>query len=403
VDCVEVAGTMPRTPTGYNREERLSDNDTEAMMESRPDRKPARDYRACSGTAWPMMDAVYARKSQRKYVPHTPPEEFASELEEVVALACEARGALRESIVAITERSAVDSVRDRCYRGITGRINMWLGRQPLVAFLVLDVPGRDLKAQRPLALPHTVMAAEDVVLWLTERGLGTCWLGGVSTKEVISAAGLGVASAVPSIISVGKPAQTKAASYAGVTERVQSRRRKPLADIAASETCDTPYVAAGTFGSAFSASPDGVHGLLEVMAGRKPSEVKEPASLELAVEACLEAGRVAPSGANSQPWVFVVVREKRKLEMLAKACRADDIAGRQAAIVALSSVRKFETVLLDKPFWMIDLPIALSHVSLMAASAGYPPAVFVDNIDEQETGAVVGAPAAMRTVGVVGL
>jgi hypothetical protein len=58
---------------------------------------------------------------------------------------------------------------------------------------------------------------------------------------------------------------------------------------------------------------------------------------------------------------------------------------------------------MDKPFWMIDVPIALSHISLMAASAGRRARIFIDDIDEGAVNDLVHAKDDTRTVGVVGI
>ena len=118
------------------------------------------------------------------------------------------------------------------------------------------------------------------------------------------------------------------------------------------------------------------------------------ASIDLAVDACLESARIAPSAGNSQPWFFVVVRERERLSRLAECCGAlEGLADRKAAIVALGRPNRLQQMMLDRPFWMIDLPIALSHITLLAASMGFAPALALDVIDEEGIGRVVEAPS----------
>lgn len=375
-------------------------------METGAGRRPTRDYRAYSSGPWPLFDTIYSRKSQRKYLDVDLDEETVSGLTDVASMAESANGAREGSLKVLTDAGKVRAVKAACHKGLTSKINVWLARAPVAGFLILDVPRGDVSASRPVELPHTVMAAEDVVLWLSEQGIGSCWLGGVNSEEIIKGAELGVASAVPAVISFGRPAgRSSLASYSGMTEMTMSRRRKTMGEIARVETCDVPYEPGELSAGTFRAAAEGVRELIEALRGNVVSPIDVPAPIDTALEACLEAARVAPSGGNGQAWMFVLVRDRRRLGMLARACGPGGrtVADCQAAIVALGSMRKFETMLLDKPFWMLDVPIAMGHISLMAASAGYPPVIAIDGIDESEIGKIVKAPASARTVGVIGL
>lgn len=374
------------------------------MEQSKPTKAPTRDYQAFSGTPWELWDTLYARRSHRKYLPLELDEETASGLRSVVELACEARGAPADSIVVVTDPDKVAEVRKRAYKGLSGKINIWLLRAPLAAELVMNLPASDVHAHRPVDLPKTVMAIEDAVLWLTERGLGTCWLAGVNEREVKGAAGLAAEQAVSAIISVGKPAiQTpKTASYGGISYRMMSRRRKPLARIACEERASVPYEAPDMPEGRFSAVEGDVETLLERLRDNSaaPAEVSE--FLDLMIDACLEAGRVAPSANNSQPWLFVVVRDRDRLAELSGLCSMTDGFAGRAAVIAAGLSRRIER-LMEKPFWDIDVPIAMSHVSLMAASMGCMPSVITDGIDEEGIIKLAGLPGGMRVAGVIGL
>lgn len=84
----------------------------------------------------------------------------------------------------------------------------------------------------------------------------------------------------------------------------------------------------------------------------------------------LEAGRLAPSASNRQPWKFVVVTDPARRRQLAEAARGQAfIAEAPVVIVACGIERRtfghgqFET-------WPVDLSIALDHMSLAAADEG---------------------------------
>jgi len=364
-------------------------------------KKPTRDYPSYSTAPWGLWETMYTRRSHRKYVAKELSGEFVASLEDTVRLALRARGAPESSLVAVTERQLVEVVKKRSYKGFANKINVWLARSPVSGFLVISLPGDDVRGDRPQKLPKAAMAAEDTVLWLVEEGWGTCWLGGVNEREIRGVMGLGKEMSVPSIVSVGKP---KAAVRSGGYDRILylglSRRRKPLTEIASVESAGRPYRVQDIAKVPFSASSEQqVRPLLEGIAGGSPGGSEAP--LELLIDACLEAARVAPNAGNIQKWKFVVVKDDDNLKALKGAC--DSGVPWRAAIVAAGYSKKIEAGLLDKPFWMIDLPIALSHMSLMAASMGCAFDVCTDDIDEGAINKLVGLPQSLRTVGVLGL
>ncbi|MHB8895594.1 MAG: nitroreductase family protein [Candidatus Geothermincolia bacterium] len=375
------------------------------MSEPKPSKAPTRDYQSFSSTPWNILGTMYARRSHRKYLPAESDPALAEDLDALLDLACEARGASRESVIAINDPGLLDAVKKAAGKGLAGKINIWLPRAPLTAALLVNLPEEDVHADRPVELPKTVIALEDAVLWLTERGVGTCWLAGVSERELIKAAGLGKGRSVPAMISIGKPAPgaPRAVSYSGVSYNMMSRRRKPLSKIACVEDAGVAYAVAGIPQDLFEASGEGVAGLLRLMKGAGVPRKGTLAGIELAVDVCLEAARVAPSGNNAQAWLFVVLRDGERLSSLADLCGRAGQCPWKAAIVATGQGRKFENMMLDRPFWDLDVPIAMSHISLAGASAGYAADVLTGGIDEPGIARLVNLPSGMRVAGVVGL
>lgn len=370
------------------------------MAETKSDRGPSRDYPSLSESPWGLWDLMFKRRSCRKYVPGELGAELPGELARVVALALETRGAAAESIIPVTDPGVGASLRKRSYKGFANKINVWLSRAPANAFLVMDVPQEDLNGQRPSELPKASMAMEDCVLWLTGKGFGTCWLGGVNSAEISSLMGLGSGIKVPAVVCFGSPRKAPATlSFDNFMRNALSRKRKPLTSVAYVETMQERYLPAGLSAGGFSAPQvQDVAGLLEAL---RDGRTGGGASLDLAVEACLEAARIAPSASNFQPWDFIVIKDAKRLEQLADLC-GENTAWR-AAIVAAGTPGTWTAGLFDKPFWMIDVPIALSHMSLMAASMGCGARVFTDGIDEGAINSLVRAERNVRTVGVMRL
>ena len=374
--------------------------DGRGLAESEATRKATRDYRSLSDTPWDLWRTVYARRSHRKYVPHDIEPGFAAAIEETVANALGARQADGKSVLVATDPEVVDEVRRRSYKGLPNKINLWLRNVPVAGFLVMALAAEDVVRDRPAELPRTSMAVEDTVLWLTERGLGTCWLGGVNQREIRKIMGLDPLVGVPAVVCLGKPKEGRQAGYDALMSLTVSKRRKQLTRIASNERMDTPYTVPSLEGVRFQASPvQDVRGLLDLLAREAPGSADVP--LDLVIDACLEAARVAPSGGNAQRWHFAVVRDTERLEELVRSCGAR--GSWRAGIVGLGYEKRIESVLFDKPFWMIDVPIALSHMSLMARSGGCGVVTVVDGIDERAVNDLVGASGGARTVGVVGI
>lgn len=61
---------------------------------------------------------------------------------------------------------------------------------------------------------------------------------------------------------------------------------------------------------------------------------KEPVPDEI-LERILEAGRLAPSAANRQPWYFIVVKDDNVKSKLIDACRGQKFVGDAGAVIAV--------------------------------------------------------------------
>lgn len=361
-----------------------------------------RDYPSYSETPWELWETLYARRSHRKYLPGKIDEDVLVRLEETASLAVSVRGAEEGSLKVVTDKTVVDRIKQRLHKGMQGKINLWLNRSPVAGFLALALPKQDTRSERPQELPLAAMAAEDVVLWLTEKGLGTCWLGGLSQREVRQALGLGKDLFVAGVIPFGIPKpQVKARDIDHMMYRRISRKRKPLSDIAYLENMERPYTEPRIEKRPFSASSvQDVAGLLRQMRDRDKSSADAP--LDLAVDACFEAARIAPSAGNTQKWHFVAVSQSEACSKLAEACGVENAW--RVAIVGMGDVDTgFLYEKMEKPFWMIDLPIAFSQMSLMAASMDLAVDLGMKGIDEKAVNALVGLEPTLRAVGVMGI
>ena len=95
---------------------------------------------------------------------------------------------------------------------------------------------------------------------------------------------------------------------------------------------------------------------------------------------CIEAGRVAPSACNAQPWKFVIVDEETKVNELRK-CIYDPTIGinkflpqAPAFIVAIREKRnltsKIGEIVKKKDFTSLDMGMAIENICLYATYIG---------------------------------
>jgi len=84
----------------------------------------------------------------------------------------------------------------------------------------------------------------------------------------------------------------------------------------------------------------------------------------------LEAARVAPSAKNMQPWHFIVVKEKRKIEQLHSCYEKEWLKGAPVIIVACVDYNKAWRRADGKSHADIDIAIAITHMSLEATDLG---------------------------------
>lgn len=105
--------------------------------------------------------------------------------------------------------------------------------------------------------------------------------------------------------------------------------------------------------------------LFEIIKGRRSIRKykKEPPPEEL-IKRCIEAALYAPSAKNSQPWNFIVVKDREKIKQLSKAQPFTKfLEGAPCVIVALADEGKSN-------HWLEDMGCALMLLLLEAHSLG---------------------------------
>ena len=111
--------------------------------------------------------------------------------------------------------------------------------------------------------------------------------------------------------------------------------------------------------------------VLETIRNRQSvrSYLKKEIPQEL-LQQVLEAGRLAPSAKNSQPWKFIVVKDEKLKEKLIPACKNQKfIAEASVVIVGCATDPGYKMGSGDHSY-SGDLSIALDHMSLQAVALG---------------------------------
>lgn len=111
------------------------------------------------------------------------------------------------------------------------------------------------------------------------------------------------------------------------------------------------------------------------------------------VHRILEAGRLAPSAANKQPWGVVVVREPGTKKAIAKACNECSYVADCAVFIACFGDTR------DK-WYAIDASVALENMVLAAWESGIG-SCYIGYFDEDYLKALLHIPADLKIVSCV--
>ncbi|MBN1573851.1 MAG: nitroreductase family protein [Deltaproteobacteria bacterium] len=116
----------------------------------------------------------------------------------------------------------------------------------------------------------------------------------------------------------------------------------------------------------------------------------------------LEAARLAPSANNSQVWRFFVVKDRRVLKALFGLSKKASFDSAPVIIAAFAEPWTVARRGREQPFFMIDVPIDLSHIILMAKELGISASIEFE-FDETRVVELLNPPKNYRAVALVAL
>lgn len=125
------------------------------------------------------------------------------------------------------------------------------------------------------------------------------------------------------------------------------------------------------------------------------------------LDRCLEAGRLAPSASNSQPWTFVVIENPELVAKVAEKARGpmgsfNNFVNQAPIIIAIvmekmKIITKIGAEIKDKEYPLIDIGIAAEHICLQAAELGLGTCM-LGWFDEKATRKILNIPKKKRIV-----
>ncbi len=123
------------------------------------------------------------------------------------------------------------------------------------------------------------------------------------------------------------------------------------------------------------------------------------------LERCLEAGRLAPSACNAQPWTFIVVDEPELKDQVARTARAQTLnmnkfAAQAPVIIALvmepaNITSALGSKIKRKHYPLIDIGIAAEHICLQATEEGLG-SCMIGWLNEKKAKKLLKVPAGKR-------
>ncbi len=113
----------------------------------------------------------------------------------------------------------------------------------------------------------------------------------------------------------------------------------------------------------------------------------------------LEAGRIAPSAKNIQPWHFIIIRDPEIKNKVARACRGQHFVAEADVIICGCAREKLAWGRMGgyMSSFAVDLAIAMDHIILAAANEGLG-TCWIGAFNEKEVKEILRIPEDVRVV-----
>ena len=142
--------------------------------------------------------------------------------------------------------------------------------------------------------------------------------------------------------------------------------------------------------------------LLDIIKRRRSVRRFDDATIpKEAMEQILEAARWAPSGANAQPWRFVVVTKRETLKALAEICYYNVFKSRHVGEAATAVVICADPDAGSRTY-VLDAAIAGTNMTLMATSLGIG-SCWIGAFREEKLKELLHIPAELKIIALIAL
>lgn len=118
---------------------------------------------------------------------------------------------------------------------------------------------------------------------------------------------------------------------------------------------------------------------------------------ESVLQDIIEAGRLAPSAKNRQPWRFVVVNEKPVIKRIAEAAYGQEAFTDVPCVIAGCTTNTDYRMPNGQDAYPVDIAAAMSFMMLQAEAGGLG-TCFISTYDEREVKEILTIPYSMRVV-----
>ena len=116
----------------------------------------------------------------------------------------------------------------------------------------------------------------------------------------------------------------------------------------------------------------------------------------------LEAARLAPSGGNSQPWKFIVVRDGKRRQKLAQSAAGQTFVAEAPVVIAAVATKPKIVMMCEVPEYAVDLAIAVHHITLAAVDEGLG-TCWIGAFSQEEARGVLSVPEKYQIVALLPL
>lgn len=362
-----------------------------------------------------ILKVIIKRRSVRRFIDKNVEDKKIEILKEVVFLSPTFKNNKNYKFIFVKDLQLKKEFIRAATSGIQGKINLWLfGCNAPLFIVATGNPNLSLnKDDKKFYLFDTSFAMENFVLAACELGLGTCWIGAFDEERIKKLLNIPKNIRVAAISPLGYPQESKifqsnfSSIYDITLKRIMHKRRKNLNEILHYNSYGNKIE--NDFISEVEILNDEIQSkescIINGLKNRKYNlnfSDKEIDKEKLFI--MFEAGRLAPSASNSQIWRYVLIDENNKIKKLINLLKEyqEYKVKPQSIICACAESWIIKRRGFEQPYFLIDVPISISHITLMANASNLSWDLIFD-FDEVKIREILNIPKSVKIISLVPL